>query len=169
MQNKLTFWKIIILIILSLFVLAWMFWTLCWWFFSIVFLLDWWSWWYGFEVISYWSLWVGLVLLFLWYFWVRYFAWKYRKGKISKKLSFLLMLPVVLIWIWVSWFAWFIIIFLDTWLRYIDIYYLMPVLVWWLFIFLWFNRFKYLMNKDINELKMVEKDEVKIKETNNEL
>lgn len=69
-ENKLSFWKIMLIILLWFIILAWIFWALCWGYFVIMEVFSN-MWGYWFFVISVPSLIIWLLIIFLWYKWIR--------------------------------------------------------------------------------------------------
>ena len=62
--------KIVLIVVLSLIILAWSFGTLCWWFFTITFIFDW-AWWYNLYIISVPFLVGWLLFVIWWFFWIK--------------------------------------------------------------------------------------------------
>ena len=158
-ENKLSTWKILLIVVLWLLILIWLFWAWCWGLFTISFLLWNW-WWYDFYIISIPSLIIWLLLIFWGYIWIKKILKSRKLGnenntKLSTSqksliISFWILLITLIIY-WTSIFFW---------LSMISLVIIWIFLIFWLFI--WIYTFmkpkKIIENKPENTEKIIENE-----------
>jgi len=74
--EKLSIWKILLLILLTSFIWFWVFWSLCWWFFTSSILYEFfinnhWDQWSWLLIISLPSLIIWLIFIYFWYKYIK--------------------------------------------------------------------------------------------------